>query len=430
MMNCYTQISKNPEIYQINFPQQTGRIYFDAIFSAGKFFELQYNLKGAGHVFEHYVIGNFFEKYNLKPINLNGFNSDISTGFYFESEEKEFIENLENLLQEIFKTDFSNKNAFEREFLSIKNELLERKNILDNQFYEEEIKKLFSEKCPISQKIISRNDLENINIEKIKLFHKKFLSAKPIFFIGGYKLKNRFIEKFKEKIKNYSKKDNISIKIKKCEFLPADLLEIKNPSIREGIYSSFNFPGLYEEKNNVDERLALNMLKKVIADDPKFGIFLKLREKGIFSLDIDNIMNPAIGIFSLQSFCAESQLMELLAVDIDYFKTIKKQLIGKKIIERLTEDIIINQKEAWNSNDQLYKWIMNDIERLGFVADKKFYSKILLKITPEYLNKLINKIFDFNKMNLTLIHSGKENLKILEIYKILERRWQNKINLF
>lgn len=422
-MKDFIQLIKKPQVYFINLPQKTDKIYFDIFYKSGYIFDPP-KLKGCIHVLEHYLVGSMNSKYAAIFLKANGSVNNEFVNFYLVSDQNKILSDLEKFLSGIYHVDFSNNKLFQYELKAIENEIIEKKNNIKRQILDQVSKDLFIKSCPYGETDIGKiKELQKFNLFKIKNFYNEnFIKKEPIFFIGGNKLDKEIIKNIIEAVKKYASQDTLqsfySVDFPKCQLPPFRIKKIKNESIKKGVYSIYVFPGFTIQQNDLLHRLALNILLKILTGVSPFGLILKLREEGIYSINDINIIGQQTGTVALISFSDNIQLIKSANIIKKHINQLKKDLIDKKFLLKIIQERKENQKAVWENNEKKYGWIINDIKNSQLVANIKVYNKILEKITPEFLKSIANQIFDWEKLNLFFVYNWQEDIKINEIKKL------------
>lgn len=422
-MKDYLQLIQKPPVYLINLPQKTDRIYLDTFYKNGYIFNPP-KLKGCSHILEHYLVGSINSKYAQDYFKINGRIDNEFINFSFISDKNKILSDLENFLLGIYKPDFSNNKLFQYELKSIENELSEKSHKIRIQILNQVSKKLFLGECPYAKTDINKiKDLQKFNLNNIKKFYnEQLIISEPIFCIGGHDLNKKIIGNILSIINEFSIKNNTklfkSIPFPKCKLPSFSVKEVKNENIKEGIYSIYILPGFSIQENNLLQRLALNILLRIFRGTSEYGLFLKLREEGIYSFECMNIAGQKTGTISLFSFSNNEQILKLAKIIKEHIDKYKKESIDKEFLKRIIEERKENQKMIWLSNDAKYNWITDDLKNCQPVTDIKLYSNTLNKITPFLLKNLTNQVFNWEKLNLFFAHNGQEKIKINEFKKV------------
>ena len=166
-----------------------------------------YNLKyGIAHFLEHYLLeksiyGNVMQQFGSDYINANGMTGPYNTLFYMTTVH-DFEENLVKLLNVV------NNPAFNKENIEdIKVPILrEIDKTLDRPYralYEKSFNAIFKE-IPYDPILGEKEDINNMTIEDIKLFHKAFYNAKnEVLFVSGNINEKKIIELINNTYKNF-----------------------------------------------------------------------------------------------------------------------------------------------------------------------------------------------------------------------------------
>ena len=167
----------------------------------------EYNLKyGIAHFLEHYLLensiyGNIMQQFGSEYIGSNGATGPYHTIFYINTVH-DFEDNLVKLLNVV------NNPAFDKDKIEdIKTPILrEIDKSYDRPYrtlYEKSFESIFKE-IPYDPILGKKDDIKNMTIDDIKLFHKAFYNAKnELLVVSGNINEKKIIELINNTFKNF-----------------------------------------------------------------------------------------------------------------------------------------------------------------------------------------------------------------------------------
>jgi len=413
----YLKIGEKPLIYQINLLKPSNWFYLSIYYKAGYVFENKINNQ-LPHLFEHYLFfllikGGIPENY------IKAYVDKEFIEFDFRFPRKKLSKYLKIIINNIVNLDFSYQNILEREKKVVHNEVMEiNNNNLERYSHHLIEEQLLTKNCPYvkAYDYFQSNLIQKLTINDLKNFYNsriRFLM--PTICFGGYKITKDELHQFKELLLKVDWGSCNEISFPQCQIMTNQIKDIKNKHLNKGVYLVFAFPISNFNKLNFIQKKAIRILLEDIVNHPSpYNLEVSLREIGIYKTSLEIFFYQKFGYFYYSIFVEHNQIIEIAQVfkkTIEYFK--KKDNLYKIIKESIKD--ISSQRKIDNDNEKRFFYFSDILVKENDVPlnDKK-YIKTLFSLKPLFWKKLINNLFDWNKINILIIHNGlkKTELKL------------------
>lgn len=403
-------MSISDEIYNINgynillLKSNIDNITIKSFIDTGYINEDEDNL-GINHLIEHVLVNSnkLCDKDCITDMNKNGITMNAYTGLniinYFTSGIKSDLEKMVTfIIETTINYDNINDKIIEKEKKAIINELLQNyNNSLINIYniFNDKIYNYYGLNNFFNYKKQIKN-LDNLNEEKLKNFYLKYYN-KILFVISGNFNKHLVLDLFRnllknDKINDYEHENKIGhcFKFIKGAYYLHDE-KIKNTSIMVG------FPSIIENsiKNTILLDISIKYIKDISMD------ILRAKENLIYSLDIISSMNYCgtlvqVSINTINEYSKKT--LDIFGKIIkDSFKSINEEFvkgIKKKLIFSVNKQ---NSEEELTFYENIY--INNLFNKCNDkIITFKEYINYYLNIDSSDIKKILQKIFDFDKM--------------------------------
>jgi len=365
----------------------------------GKEYHLNY---GIAHFLEHYLIessiyGNSLKMFSDDYIDSNGLTALNRTIFYIATVH-DFEENLVKLLNIVNNPKFD-KDSFEKVKVPI---LREIEKCLDNPHRKanEDIFKSIFHKIPYDPTLGSKEDIINLDINDLKIFHKAFYNSKnETLVVAG----NIDIDKIIKLIeKTYKEFNNNSV----CE-------KIKDKEIDEVVNSLCNTT---DTDNSLRITYKINISKFKPKEKDKLSYYMSFMlnnnfsdKTSFFKYIIENkISNYSIGK-NFDFGVDKDYLVLSLIMYTDKFNTAKELLLDKMNNLEFTEDDFIKWKNkeiiskinGLENYNEIVRDYMDNVYLYDYYNydDIKFIKKLNLDECIKYIDKLdlSNRVISISK---------------------------------
>src|SRR3989339_632670 len=359
---------KDNDLYVVNFPQKTKDIFFDIYLRTG-YSEESNNEFGIGHLLEHYLVESLTD--NMKFVN--GSTGQDFTNYYLQSDSKRIVKDVKIFLNTILNSNFSDEKLFKREKEVIENEIRNKKNIKEESL-NFILKKFFGSNFPYARE--KENKILNI-IKEHKLAKIKKNKRIEYSFSG---------EKFVKNSKYYWN-DELIVNV------------------------SFDFSK--KIRKNTKNIKAINMLRKYF-EDLDFYCAKNMRDLGIYSSSFEWMIWDNAGIVILSSMLNGGKANIILGEFLKFLEKVKKDGISNGDLVKLRRKEKEGLTKAFGNNARRLSWVVNDLLSYGDVTLLKDDIKELKSIDSNYIKKIAKKLFDFDKMNITILgkDAGKTKIKL------------------
>jgi predicted Zn-dependent peptidase len=415
---AYKQISENPCIYRVNFPQKTDDIYVDISYDVGDIF-VPAEFKGYAHAFEHYVLGCIQKKHGDELHRMNGEAGHDSINFNFVSDKGKVLEHLKIFLDEIYRNRFTEKHVFEYERASMESEFRESWNHIGNQVTDMVSEKIYAGDCPyfvpLSEEISA---VSHMRFDYLPDFFNNFFShLKPFFVYGGYNLDEKIDEEIVKLVQSYSYGTMEAKTVQEPVCVPQQerFFAIQHPSVQYGNFVRVYFPGFGMDRR-VEDRIALAFLCEIFGGGSVTGIFKKIRSLGIYSFGVRRRVFEKFGFIEINSFITPEQTKEFFEELYAHVELMQKELVPHNELRLITERNKRNVRENWLSNSGRYGSIYSDIVNGIPIYTPETYGKVVDSITSEQLRDLARECFNMSEIRAAIIGSAADE-KLLSFVK-------------
>src|SRR3989339_631767 len=305
---------------------------------------------GIGHLLEHYLVESLTD--NMKFVN--GSTGQDFTNYYLQSDSKRIVKDVKIFLNTILNSNFSDEKLFKREKEVIENEIRNKKNIKEESL-NFILKKFFGSNFPYAREKVNQiSNIKKFKFGDIKKHHNKIFCSGNIFFV-------------------------LSKKIRK----------------------------------NTKNIKAINMLRKYF-EDLDFYCAKNMRDLGIYSSSFEWMIWDNAGIVILSSMLNGGKANIILGEFLKFLEKVKKDGISNGDLVKLRRKEKEGLTKAFGNNARRLSWVVNDLLSYGDVTLLKDDIKELKSIDSNYIKKIAKKLFDFDKMNITILgkDAGKTKIKL------------------
>src|SRR3989339_831134 len=382
---------KDNDLYVVNFPQKTKDIFFDIYLRTG-YSEESNNEFGIGHLLEHYLVESLTD--NMKFVN--GSTGQDFTNYYLQSDSKRIVKDVKIFLNTILNSNFSDEKLFKREKEVIENEIRNKKNIKEESL-NFILKKFFGSNFPYAR--------EKVN--------KIFCSGNIFFVLSGFnidgKMENNILNIIKEhKLAKIKKNKRIEYSFSGEKF-------VKNSKYywNDELIVNVSFDFSKKIRKNTKNIKAINMLRKYF-EDLDFYCAKNMRDLGIYSSSFEWMIWDNAGIVILSSMLNGGKANIILGEFLKFLEKVKKDGISNGDLVKLRRKEKEGLTKAFGNNARRLSWVVNDLLSYGDVTLLKDDIKELKSIDSNYIKKIAKKLFDFDKMNITILgkDAGKTKIKL------------------
>ena len=370
----------------------------------GKDYHLKY---GIAHFLEHYLLensiyGNVMQSFGNDYIDSNGFTSPYRTVFYI-STVHDFEDNLVKLLNVV------NNPLFDKEKIEgVKPPILrEIERCIDNPYRKVNefcFKQIFKE-VPFDVTLGNKEDIKNLSIEDIKLFHDAFYNAKNEMLVISGKFNE---EKIIKLVKDTYKKFNNNCDSKIYEYKEIDKVVSKESSTKDK-----------DDFIRISHKINIKNIKPLDRDKLSYYLsFLKYANLSERSDLFKYILDNDISKFAITNFgdfgIDKNYLLINTILYTDKFEEGRKLLFDKLNNLEYDEQLF----EQWKNKQIIAK--VNSLEEFSN-AVKDYMDNVYLyglyqfddidfvrKLNIEECKKLMSKL-DTTNYSVIICRKGEEN---------------------
>ena len=263
---------------------------------------------------------------------------------------------------------------------------------------------------PLGMNIIGTEEsLERLNREKLlDYFNKYYVPNNSVIAISGNFNFNEIINKIEEKFKGWKKK-SVNIDIKKAEFESCFLT--KNKDI-EQVNLAMSLEAVPLE--NDEEVYALAVINTVFGGSISSRLFQKIREeKGlVYSIYSSQSLYRKCGELGIFASMSNEHLEEVYESIIEEIKIMKKDYLTEQEIKESKEQLKGSYILGLESTSSRMMSIGRSLLLNNKVESTDDILKSIDNVDRETVKKVIDKIFNLNKLGVCIVGRDVEENKL------------------
>lgn len=263
---------------------------------------------------------------------------------------------------------------------------------------------------PLGMNIIGTEEsLERLNREKLlDYFNKYYVPNNSVIAISGNFNFNEIINKIEEKFKGWKKK-SVNIDIKKAEFKSCFLT--KNKDI-EQVNLAMSLEAVPLE--NDEEVYALAVINTVFGGSISSRLFQKIREeKGlVYSIYSSQSLYRKCGELGIFASMSNEHLEEVYESIIEEIKIMKKDYLTEQEIKESKEQLKGSYILGLESTSSRMMSIGRSLLLNNKVESTDDILKSIDNVDRETVKKVIDKIFNLNKLGVCIVGRDVEENKL------------------
>ncbi|MCI9062087.1 MULTISPECIES: M16 family metallopeptidase [Romboutsia] len=263
---------------------------------------------------------------------------------------------------------------------------------------------------PLGMNIIGTEEsLKKLNREKLlDYFNKYYLPNNSVIAISGNFNFNEIINKIEEKFKGWKKK-SVNIDIKKAEFKSCFLT--KNKDI-EQVNLAMSLEAVPLE--NDEEVYALAVINTVFGGSISSRLFQKIREeKGlVYSIYSSQSLYRKCGELGIFASMSNEHLEEVYESIIEEIKIMKKDYLTEQEIKESKEQLKGSYILGLESTSSRMMSIGRSLLLNNKVESTDDILKSIDNVDRETVKKVIDKIFNLNKLGVCIVGRDVEENKL------------------
>lgn len=367
----------------------------------------KYSENGMSHFIEHMMFKGT-KKRTAKQIademdriggQLNAYTTKEYTCYYFRTLDNHFNQALEILSDMFFNSTFQNKEI-EKE----KQVILEEINMYEDspeELVHDLIQKAVWEDSSLGQPILGTSDtISTFNDQSLLSFYnKRYRPENTVIALAGNfdydKIFNEIEEKFSQW--NIHEEDDYEHTVPK--YNPQVVTKSKNI---EQIHICLNFPGIHSGSDKAYDLITLNT---IFGGGMSSRLFQKIREERGLAYSVYSYPTnyKDTGLFTIYGGMNPSQTTEVIKLIMNEIQLIKKEQISNedlvKTKEQLKSNYIMGLESTGSRMSSIGKsqLILNRIKTPDEIIEK------IDQVTQDKLTELIDDIFDFSKLSLSIV---------------------------
>ncbi|WP_058485202.1 M16 family metallopeptidase [Defluviitalea phaphyphila] len=379
------------------------------------------NENGISHFIEHMLFKGTKNR-NSKQIaeemdaiggQLNAYTTKEYTCYYFRT-----LDNHINQALDILTDMFFNSIFDEKEIEKEKGVIIEEINMYEDspeELVHDLMQKAVWEKDPLGEPILGTKDtIMSFNNKTLKTFlNKRYRPENTVIAVAGNFEYDEIINKIEEKFINWNtfQKDDYVYTIPKYQ----SKLVTKFKDI-EQVHLCLSFPGIASDSKDIYNLITLNT---IFGGGMSSRLFQKIREdRGLaYSVYSYPTNYKDTGLFTIYAGMNPSQVIEVINLIIKEIENLKSNKIPKqdliKTKEQLKSNYIMGLESTNSRMSSLGKsqLMLNKIRTPDEIIEK------LDEVTQEKIEILIEKIFDFSNISLSIV-GNLDNINLKEIKDI------------
>ena len=384
---------------------------------------------GISHLLEHMKFKNT-KKYNNfskiledKSIISNAYTSKDHTSYYIKGLKNDWDEIIELMYELLFNTKIDNKD------------LNKEKNIISEEFYLNNVSipindddfdlysevSLFNKKNPYNRRVIGKlENIKNITVKDLKDYNKLYLRDYIVVICCNNNLIKRVTNKCIKLFPKSEKKDNLNVK--NIDLFDYSLIIRDLPLKQTKYFITFNI-------SNVDNDIYyIDFIKFMLTGNRNGLLFKELRgNKGyIYSIESNNETYKDSSFFRIIFSSTSKNTIEIIKMIFNIIKNLKKELYDHKTLQKFKNKFITFNKFLLKNNNNYF---ITNFGRLIYynrdlTIDK--YNNSIKNLDNINFKKIVNGIFNFNKMGITIYGNINNINKITEnIIKLIDENKDN-----
>jgi len=420
----YQQVSHKPKIFWINLPQRSNEIFCDFVFSH---LYLKPKDRKCAHLLEHYLVALLKEQCSNSSVEIKGFVDAESIVIHFGFRVKTFLNDLSQCLSLFSQCNFQRHDIFSSEKRAVINEFIENQDKLSNQIGHRIINAKPFQNCPYFQSgVYSIQTIKKIGLQDIQNLYRQLYQ--PVCFIGAHQFHKRLVFKGRNPISRvFGRFPSIPVKghdFQHCKInqFQFETLCTKNIPANK-IYGLFIFPTFEIKKENLIQRISLNILCSLLFENSRNTLFKRLRKEGVYSIYYANQFFHHAGFTFILFLSDASKFLKTCQIfkeEIEFNKH-NSSIINEKEIRRSIKEIQQSQKIIWKDNQKKFNFIKENLLTEKRVIDQRIYASISHQIDSQLLKEITKKVFDWHQFFVLLVFNNNKPKK-LDIYKIFKDR--------
>lgn len=403
-------------------------VHLEAIVKAGGIFETKNN-NGVAHFMEHMLVqgtpslpnAEIFSSHIESLAGTYGAHTDLLTVNFEITLPKTELESATRITSEVMFEPIFAEEAIEKERIAVINEINQR---VDSHWYKlnEYYRQVrFKKNHPLS--IDVGGDLKVINKlrrEDLVEFWKKYFVPENLhlLIVGNFNLKT-----LKKLLNNYFGKNNSKSKfpgfpkLSNSDFSASNVF-IRNDNTLSSCYIDLNFPSIDLDAKK-ETSLKQSMLLVILGRLRNSRLFKLLRyQKGlVYGVSSSSMAIPGMGAVYINSETTPEKLEEVITLITKEIENFIKFGITEDEL-KFAKHFLENQwLMSFDHPSSIAGWIESDFlwkDKIGLPED---YAKDIAKLDTNDLLNMMQKNWDFSKLNLILqgpIEDTKENKEKFE----------------
>ena len=379
------KIIQCPSGYFIWLPQRIDKIFVDVYIKAGAITENK-NEAGIGHLLEHYMAGSINQHLAEKIDDIRAKINDSFIHFYFVLKNNHPAhKTLREILDLIFKPDFSDEKLFQLEKQSIIREI--KKEINDDFFILERLvgKTRYLDEPNQYSFVDHLDNIDRLSLNDLATYHHRiFTEDNLIFFLSGYNYDKKAIKT----IVDYLNKNNLSKKA--TSFLQPEYSGFKiatgTPKRKENSCLAITFP-CPDNSLTYKEKQVLTIIMMAVK---------KIHSNNLY---INHHHGRGNGYLMIKRQRLNQRPIDWIRDVLSVFESLKKEGIATELLKSLKQERLIEEKNNWLDNHGRFLRISENLLNNDKVYLKGDIVRVIRGINTEDVKDLARKIFNQSQIN-------------------------------
>lgn len=400
-MRYLQKLVDRPDFYLVYLPDKTKSIYVDVFVKTGRIHESD-KQAGIGHLMDHYLNGSLYAKY-LDRLNTNAWISQENLHFHLSTQPSNADKDVNRFLKGVFSPKFDNEELFLFERQSIVNEMRSEYASVSSRQFQLVAENRYLPPSPYRRPTANEaENVTNLTLPCLEAHHRQhFVRGNVVIFLAAHKPSRKLIADLFHQVKSIDLPEGDGPEYPSHHYSDFRVTTKADSSVAGQQYVSLSFPGLSYD-DSVEERIALNIFCRIFTGLSRHSVFRDLRRAGIYAIDYHNIYYCHFGLTAFWATIPPQRLDQFLELISQALCNFKEKPLSETFLQSRLRGVRERTRNAWRNNNDLYNWLTEYILDEGEIRTPKEVFASLKKITPEFMQNLVKKVFDRKNANLVI----------------------------
>jgi len=376
---------------------------------------------GISHLIEHMLFDGtekypsykelieFFNTTSGELSGQTGFES-ISIGGTFVDEE---VKQALSALQQIIYHPLLKEEFLEKEKSIILDELNTYEDSNDYKNFIESKRIRFKRESILSRPVGGTTEsIQSLTHKDVRSFHTTFFVPNNIcIIVVGNNHTNQVLKLIEKLFAKYPKKP-VKHKHHSKNLFSDQRIKITSRKSKKA-YIRISFPS-YSWKSDILDRIGLSYVCDFLTNRRDSYLYSHLREElgWIYDISSDYLVGFDIGLFEIVTSTPIDKSMEVIKETLKTVHDMKRKLIDKNYFERIKDIDRKRLKMALDTPRSIVKWFSEELfYRYPNILLPEDIVQLFDAITPRHLARISQEIFNFEKINISVLQPFGKNEK-------------------